>query len=401
MEHGMSLEVVVVLSASLVIWGIVGSRLESWNITAPMSFLVVGFLVANEPLDVIEIEIGDEGLRTLAEITLAVVLFGDAARVRVRELFSDAALPGRLLGIGLPLTMVLGTLGAKLLFPDLSWWVCAVIGTAVAPTDAALGAAIIDDERVPSRIRRVLNVESGLNDGIATPFVSFFVVAAVTGVAMQGESRGDALLDLAIGVVGGVVLGTGAGWLMAKAGDHDDTARAVGVAGLAVLSYAATVTAGGNGFVAAFVAGLAFGAMMPAAERTPSLELTHLGGSVLSQSVWFLVGSVMVPELAGISWREVVYAALALTAVRMVPVAVAVLGMGLDRATVGVLGWFGPRGLASVVFALLAFGELGAGDGDRVVMVITAVVVGSVLLHGASAAPVAARYGATSHPGTD
>lgn len=397
MEHGMSLEVVVVLSASLVIWGIVNSRVERWNITAPMTFLVVGFLVANEPLSLIEVEIGGEGLRELAEIALAVVLFGDAARVKVRELFADAALPGRLLGIGLPLTMILGTVGAKLLFPDLSWWVCAVIGTAVAPTDAALGAAIIDDERVPSRIRRVLNVESGLNDGIATPFVSFFVVAAATGVALQGESRGAAIVDLAIGVGAGVAIGGGAGWLMARAKATDETARAVGVAGLAVLSYAATVAMSGNGFVAAFVAGLAFGAVMPAAERAPTLELTHLGGSVLSQSVWFLVGAVMVPELAGLSWREVVFALVALTVARMVPVAIAVVGLGLDRATVGVLGWFGPRGLASVVFALLAFGQLDPADGERVVTVITAVVVGSVVLHGASAAPVASRYGA-SHP---
>jgi NhaP-type Na+/H+ or K+/H+ antiporter len=400
MEHGVSLEFVVVLSASLVIWGIVGRRLETANITAPMTFLVVGFLVANEPLSLVDIEIGGEGLRSLAEITLAVVLFGDAARVRVRELRSDTALPARLLGIGLPLTMALGTLGAKVLFPDLSWWVCAVIGAAVAPTDAALGAAIIEDERVPGRIRRVLNVESGLNDGIATPFVSFFVVAAATGVAMNGESRGEAVLDLVIGVVSGVVLGAGAGWLMAKAGDQDETARAVGVAGLAVLSYAATVALGGNGFVAAFVAGLAFGAMVPAAERAPSLELTHLGGSVLSQSVWFLVGAVMVPELAGLSWREAVFALLALTVIRMLPVAASVVGMGLDRATVGVLGWFGPRGLASVVFALLAFGELGPAEGDSVVTVVTAVVVGSVVLHGVTAAPVATRFGATSHPAT-
>jgi NhaP-type Na+/H+ or K+/H+ antiporter len=399
MEHGMSLEVLVVLSASLVIWGIVSGWFERWNVTAPMVFLAVGFLVANEPLSLIEVEIGGDGLRELAEITLAVVLFGDAARVRVRELFADAALPGRLLGIGLPLTMVLGTVGAKLLFPDLSWWVCAVIGTAVAPTDAALGAAIIDDERVPQRIRRVLNVESGLNDGIATPFVSFFIVAAATGVALQGESRGDALIDLAIGVGAGVALGAGAGWLMARSSDVDETARAVGVAGLAVLSFAATVALGGNGFVAAFVAGLAFGATVPAAQRTPSLELTHLGGSVLSQAVWFLVGAVMAPELARVSWREIVFVVVALTLARMVPVAIAVAGMGLDRATVGVLGWFGPRGLASVVFALLAFGQLGSADGERVVTAITAVVVGSVLLHGASAGPVAARYGA-SHQNT-
>jgi NhaP-type Na+/H+ or K+/H+ antiporter len=397
MEHGMSLEVLVVLSTSLVVWGIVSSRVERLNVTAPMTFLAVGFVVANEPLSLIDVEIGGDGLRELAEIALAVVLFGDAARVRVRELFADAALPGRLLGIGLPLTMMLGTVGAKVLFPDLSWWVCAVIGTAVAPTDAALGAAIIDDERVPARIRRVLNVESGLNDGIATPFVSFFIVAAATGMALQGESRGGALVDLAIGLGAGVAIGGGAGWLMARASASDERARAVGVAGLAVLSYAATVAMSGNGFVAAFVAGLAFGAVMPAAERVPTLELTHLGGSVLSQSVWFLVGAVMVPELAGLSWREVVFALVALTVARMVPVAIAVVGLGLDRATVGVLGWFGPRGLASVVFALLAFGQLDPANGERVVTVITAVVVGSVVLHGASAAPVASRF-AASHP---
>jgi sodium/hydrogen antiporter len=392
MEAGVSLEVLVVLSASLVIWGVVASRFERWNVTAPMAFVAVGLVVANDPLSLVHVSIGGEGLRELAEIALAVVLFGDAARVRADELFADAALPGRLLGIGLPLTMVAGTLAAAVLFPDLSWWVCAVIGAAVAPTDAALGAAIIDDERVPSRIRRVLNVESGLNDGIATPFVSFFVVAAATGMALDGQSRGGALLELALGLACGVVLGAVAGWLMTHVGPTDATAQAIGVAGLAVLSFAATVIIGGNGFVAAFVAGLAFGTVSRSAREQPPLELTHLGGSVLSHSVWFLVGAVMVPELAGVSWREIVYAAVALTVARMVPVAIAVVGLGLDRATIGVLGWFGPRGLASVVFALLAVGQLDTASGESVVRVITAVVVGSVLLHGVSAAPLAGRY---------
>jgi NhaP-type Na+/H+ or K+/H+ antiporter len=281
----------------------------------------------------------------------------------------------------------------------MSWWVCAVIGTAVAPTDAALGAAIVSDERVPARIRRALNVESGLNDGIVTPFVKFCIVAAAIGTSVETESEGAALVELLVGVAGGVAIGVIGGWLMGRArfaGLGSRAYRNVGVTALAVLSYALLVQIGGNGFVAAFVAGLAYGAVTTD-ERDESLEFTHQSADLLSIVVWFFFGAVMVPTVQDTSWREWVFAACALTVVRMVPVAVALIGTGFDRATVGVLGWFGPRGLASVVFALLALEGLVPADGERVVPIITVTVLLSVVAHGISAIPIGGRY-AASHP---
>ena len=178
MHEGIHMGTLAAVAGCFVLWGLVSARLPLWNVSAPMGFVAAGMVLAagSEPL--LHISMGSAAVLQLTELALAVVLFGDAATVSTQWLRHDAALPGRLLLVGLPLTMALGTVGAHLLLPGLSWWVAAVIGAAVAPTDAALGAAIMEDERVPIRVRRVLNVESGLNDGIATPFVSFFLVAA-------------------------------------------------------------------------------------------------------------------------------------------------------------------------------------------------------------------------------
>jgi NhaP-type Na+/H+ or K+/H+ antiporter len=362
-----------------------------------MFFVVAGLLLANGPTGIAEVELGSTGVRDIAEIALALVLFGDAAQVRVRDLRRDSGPPARLLLIGLPITMVLGTLAAKWVLPDLSWWVCAVVGTAVAPTDAALGAAIVEDERVPVRVRRILNVESGLNDGIATPFVKFALVAAVVGTSLETDSEGGALVELLLGAVGGVAIGAVAGWLLVRAraaGWGTATAHSVAVAAVAVGAFAAMDQLGGNGFIAAFVAGLAYGAVTRAAPDA-ALHFTHELGGVLSMLVWFLFGAVMLPVLRDAGWREAVFALLALTVVRMAPVALSLVGAGFDRSTVAVIGWFGPRGLASVVFALLAVEALAPDDALRVVAAVTATVVASVVLHGASAAPVGKRYGAS------
>ncbi|MEN9645550.1 MAG: hypothetical protein RL238_2219 [Actinomycetota bacterium] len=406
MEHGLSMAVVVSVTVTLLAWTLVSQRLSRWNITAPMWFVAAGFLLA-EGWSIVHIGLGSGGLRELAEVTLAVVLFGDAARVSVAALRRDPGLPGRLLLVGLPLTMVLGTVAAKALMPSLSWWVCAVIGASVAPTDAALGAAIMDDERVPARIRRVLNVESGLNDGIVTPFVKFFLVAAVVGTELETENEFRAVREMGIGVVIGVAIGLGGALLLHRARTADWSSpayRAAAVAGLSLMSYAAALELSGNGFVAAFVGGLAYGAGTRRAGRAAgeseiehSLEFTHQSAELLSLIVWFLFGALMVPVLSDLVWQDVAFAVLALTVVRMVPVALVLAGTGLDRATVAVVGWFGPRGLASVVFALLAVDGLTPDDGSQAVRVITATVLLSVVLHGVSAAPVSARFGASHH----
>ena len=395
MNHGIDLEVLAAIAAGAVLWGLVSSRLERWNITAPIAFVVFGLIAANEPLSLIDIHANSAAVRTIAEITLALVLFSDASRVNLGRLRDDAAVPTRLLLIGLPLTIGLGCLAALVVFGGMDPWVAAVIGAAVAPTDAALGAPIMEDHRIPRRVRRILNVESGLNDGIATPVVMFFIAGAASEAHVAGaHGPGAALLDLLIGAAVGAVVALAGGWLLRRAeaaGWSEAGFRPVAVLGLALLAYAAAVEAGGNGFVAAFLGGLAFGWIMRT-DASEALELTADGGTVGSIVIWFLFGALLVPTLDHIGWDTVLYAAVSLTVVRMVPVALALVGTGLDRATVGIVGWFGPRGLASVVFALIAFDSMDPADAQTVLGVVTMVVLLSVVAHGASARPLAGWY---------
>jgi NhaP-type Na+/H+ or K+/H+ antiporter len=379
-------------------------RLARWNISGPIAFVAAGMVcsVLGNPEEVLALE--TEGLLVLTELTLALVLFSDAAEVPLRRLERDAGLPTRLLVVGLPLTMVAGALGAKLLLPDLSWWVCAVIGAAVAPTDAALGAAIVEDQRVPGRIRRVLNVESGLNDGIATPFVSFFLVAAVAGTAYEVESDARAIIALLGGAVVGIGVGAAVGRALTAArqrGWSEPLTMPLAAAAAAVGAYGAADTLELNGFVAAFVGGLAFGAALPREHLSETMTFARRTGSTLALFVWFLFGVLILGPLEAITWREVVFAAIALTVARMVPVAIALTRSGLDRSTVAVIGWFGPRGLASVVFALIALEMLPPDEATATLAAIGATVLASVVLHGVTAAPIAARYGASHPPSAD
>jgi sodium/hydrogen antiporter len=378
--------------------------LDRLSITPALAFVAIGLVVANPPLSLIEIDVGSETVRSVAEVTLALVLFSDAAGVNLQRLRADARVPVRLLLIGLPLTIAVGIGLSLALFADLDPWVCAVVATAVAPTDAALGAPLMADRRIPARVRRELNVESGLNDGLVTPIVTFFIAGAVAEGGSQPDlSPGSALIDLALGVLVGVGLGFAAETAMGLARRIGMTAGAerLAVLALALLTYAAAVELGGNGFVAAFAGGLAFGATRLSAAEV--LAFASETGELLGIVVWFVFGAVAVTVLDGAPWSVVAFAALALSVGRMVPVAIALAGSGLSRWTVGFLGWFGPRGLASVVFALIAFDEL-AADQTRTTMLaaIFATVLLSVVAHGLTAKPLAGRYAAytqrTGHP---
>ena len=398
MEHGLDVTVVAVVAASALLWALLSARLQRFNLSAPMAFVALGLVSSHGPLAVIDVHIDSSTARSVAELTLAIVLFVDASRVNVRALRHDAALPVRLLAIGLPLTIGTGFLVAAGLYGGTSLWVVAVIAAAVAPTDAALGAPIVQDTRVPGRIRRVLNVESGLNDGIATPFVGIFVAGAAAAESMAGaHGVGAAALDLLGGLGVGVGVGLGAAALLrlaVAAGYSEPAFRPLVPLAAALLAYAVAVQFGTNGFIAAFVGGMAFGSLLPA-ELSGTIEFTNVVGELLSLLMWFLVGAAMlVPALQDARWQDVAFALLALTVVRMVPVAIASIGLGLDRRTVAFIGWFGPRGLASVIFALLAYDALDDADGARVLAAVTITVVASVVAHGVSASPLAARYGA-------
>ncbi|HLM63559.1 MAG TPA: cation:proton antiporter, partial [Acidimicrobiales bacterium] len=270
MEHGLDTEVMAVFTAAVVVWSLMSARLDRLSVTPALAFVVIGLALANPPLSVIDVDVGSETVRSLAEVTLALVLFSDAARVDVRRLRADAGVPVRLLLIGLPLTVAAGVGLSLVLFSDLDPWVCAVIAAAVAPTDAALGAPILADRRIPARVRRELNVESGLNDGLVTPVVTFVIAGAVAEAGSQPDlSPGSALVDLALGVLVGVGVGLAGGVAMRLARRRSwstAAAETVGVLALALVAYAAAVELGGNGFVAAFVGGLAFGTIREAGE---------------------------------------------------------------------------------------------------------------------------------------
>jgi sodium/hydrogen antiporter len=386
---------IAVISACVVVWGLVSARLGQWDVTAPIAFVVFGLLATNGPLTLFHLRLHSSDIRSLAELTLALVLFADASRVNFKALRADVALPARLLAIGLPLTIGFGAAVAAGLFTHAGLWVAAAIGAIVAPTDAALGASIMQDERVPTGVRRALNVESGLNDGIATPFVNLFLAGALATEAARTGGVGHAAVEL----LGGAALGAGTGALGAvlltlsrRAGWSAAGFLPLSVLGLALFAYAVALLTGTNGFVAAFCAGMAFGTV--AGDDTELLAFGEEAGTLLSLLVWFSFGAVMVvPGFEGAGWRDVIFALLALTVVRMVPVALALTGSGLDRPTVPFIGWFGPRGLASVVFGLIAVDSLTPADGHLVLCAVTVTVTASVVAHGISASPLARRYG--------
>jgi NhaP-type Na+/H+ or K+/H+ antiporter len=389
---------IVAIAGSLVVWGLVSARLEALNVSAPMAFVALGVVLANDPLSAIDVNVRGETLRSLAEVTLALLLFSDAARVNLRVLRRDTGVPSRLLLIGLPLTIALGTGLAIVLFPDLNPWAAAVIAAAVAPTDAALGAQVVEDTHVPERIRRVLNVESGLNDGIATPFVTFFIAGTVAdAVAQSSTTLGGALADLAVGVLVGAAVGLGGGLLLkfsTSRGWASPTYSGIAVVALALMAYALAIELGGNGFIGAFVGGIAFGTVMhDPKQREVTLGFDSQAGEFLSLVVWFLFGAVIVTALDAATWQTVVFVVLALTVARMVPVALALFGEGFTHTTVAFMGWFGPRGMASVVFAVIAFDSMTGPDAKAVLAAITLTVLVSVVAHGLTAAPLSRRYG--------
>jgi NhaP-type Na+/H+ or K+/H+ antiporter len=396
----MSPSVLIAVSIVLFCWAVLSERIAASNITGPLVFLVAGFALGNPTWGVVTVDIDSSTVHDLAELTLALLLFADASKVRLGAARADVPLTGRLLGIGLPLTVVGGAVLAVVLFPDLPLALAGLIAAGLAPTDAALSASVISDERLPGVVRRVLNVESGLNDGIVTPVVTFCIASAATvlGLTTHGSEGGfNALGQIVVGVgIGGGLAAVG-GRALATAhrrGWMQHGARRLATLALALLSFLVASELGGNPFVAAFVAGLVFGAVS-GADTVESVELAELGGGLLSLVLWFVFGAGLVlPALEDLDAAVIAYAVCSLTVVRMVPVALALAGAGQHRSTVAFIGWFGPRGLASVVFALLALEELGESD-PRVLAAlhtITVTIALSVVAHGLTARPLAGRY---------
>jgi len=367
-------------------------------VTGPIVFLVLGAVLGRTLVDA---EVEGAAIRTLAEVALVLVLFHDAAELQPRALRSDLRFTARLLLVGLPLTIGAGFLVAHVLFPDVGVWLALLLAAALAPTDAGLGAATVLNPAVPARVRRILNVESGLNDGLATPVV-LFAIAAAAGTAGHSATHHlfHAVGEVAIGVLVGIAAGFLAGRLVEKARDlgwADRTLLPIATLAVPLLCYYGADALGGNGFIAAFVAGTSYAVgQVSVADLHDTVGLTGLASTFLGYAVWTVFGVVAFSDLHRlVTWQSLLYSVLSLSVLRMLPVALCLLGGGLRIQTVAFVGWFGPRGLASIIFALIAFESLQADPAVSTVLgVIATTIVLSVLAHGLTASPWSERYGA-------
>lgn len=387
-----------ILAIAVLAYGATANAFERTPFAGAILFTATGLALGPAGLSLLNPNVEAEALRTLAELALALVLFTDAANADIGELRRSLSLPQRLLLVGLPLTVVAGFIPGYLVFPELGLAGVAVLAIALAPTDAALGKAVVTDETVPARIRTALNVESGLNDGICVPV--FLVALAVVSETMEPQALGQYALKVAVAEIG---IGVGIGLLFSLL-----AVRAIGacsargwisaswkqllVPALALACFGASQWAGGSGFISCFVAGLAFGALEKQ-HKAPLLEAAEGLGDALALCLWVLFGAVVAGPLLGhLTWKAAAYAALSLTIVRMIPVWLGLAGRKLSVKDRLFIGWFGPRGLASIVFAVMAVDADVPGK-ETISLVVSVTILLSVIAHGLSAKPFSRLLG--------
>lgn len=388
---------VIVLLVVLLGWALVARRLARWSITTAIAMVLAGMALTAGADPVITLDLETKTVERGVEVVLAILLFIDATEVPHGILGREPRITIRLLAIGLPLSLLLAWLAGFALLPSGDAWVLALLAIIVVPVDLAPAVAIVRDRRVPRRLREIVNVEAGLNDGLVAPLFLFCVAGAT---AAPGSTAAEALVEagpailVSLGV--GAAVGVCGAQLLTNSWNHgwsEPSALRLGVLALPLLAYALAILMGGNGFVAAFLAGAFFAS---GARELPAgtLQLTEDVGELLALIVWFVFGKAVNEVLGGgVTVGIVVYAVLALTAVRILPILLALRGTGIGRRDAVFLGWMGPRGLASIVFGFLALIDLEGAEDTLVTKVMVVTVLLSVVLHGLSAGPIGAAYG--------
>ena len=393
-----SYQILAIIAAFAFLYSLVASRLERTPVSGALVYVICGLLCGTSLLGLVDLQLDAEVIARLAEITLAVVLFSDSAGANLKVLRKVEQLPVRLLLIGLPLTIALGFAAGYLIFDGMSLFAIALLATMLAPTDAALGKGVVTNEDVPDAVRQGLNVESGLNDGICVPVLLLFLSLATTTVSGSDTVAMVVKLPLqaiGIGALVGLVLAVLGGPALKFCYLRDWVKGSwvqVPVIALALTCFGLAQWLGGSGFIAAFVGGLIFGGLTHQ-HKEELLRGAEGTGDTLALITWFAFGAVVVgPQFVNITWQVVVYAILSLTVVRMLPVMLCLIGKQSQLDTKLFLGWFGPRGLASIVFIVMVAAK-NLPEQEVLVTTVTWTIVLSIVLHGISANPLAKIYG--------
>jgi NhaP-type Na+/H+ or K+/H+ antiporter len=362
-------------------------RIERLAITAPMLFTLGGIALFAVIPDLPERDAGLRLMRTLSELALVLLLFTDASRSDLLVLRQIRELPVRLLTVGMFLTICLGAVGALALFDSLTLWDAIILAAILSPTDAGLGQEIVTSKQVPARIRQALGVEAGFNDGLAVPFLLFFMALAEEAEGVVGFHLFQFIGEqLGIGGLIGLAIGFGGAWLLDRAFRCEWMAESLqqrAVVSLPLLCMLVCEELGGSMFIAAFVGGLAAQIRCPMVGRHSS-EFGEEWGQMLNLAVFFLFGLLVYDQWSLFTPLIWIYAVLSLTLVRILPVAVALLGTRLHRASVLFIGWFGPRGLASIVLGLIYVQEMYGTLNPLIGQTVMATVLLSIFAHGLS-----------------
>jgi len=387
-----------IIAAGVLGFSFISGRIQKTVLTPPMIFMLFGLLFGPHGLGFISFNVEHGFIHILAELTLILVLFTDASRIDLRLLCRQHDFPLRLLLLGLPLTIVLGVIAAIFLFPQLNIWEAAVLAAILAPTDAALGQAVVSSKIVPIRIRQALNVESGLNDGMVLPLILIFI--SLGGVSAHLATISYWVKFTAMQVIFGPLVGIAVGYcggkvikILSNKGWMSHIFQELSALGLAILAYALAESIHGNGFISAFFAGLILGNYFRSL-CTCLYEFAEAEGQLLTLLTFMIFGAVLLPTtLEHLNIHTITYAILSLTLIRMVPVALSLIGVHLRWVTIGFLGWFGPRGIASILFALLVLEKASIPGKQEILSIVALTVFGSVILHGVSAYPFSKWYG--------
>ena len=392
-------QILAILSAFAFLYSLVASRLERTPVSGALVYVVAGLICGPLGLQIVDLNVDSAAISWLAELTLAVVLFTDSANAHLMVLRRFEVIPVRLLLVGLPLTILAGFGVGELLFPNLGFFQIALLATMLAPTDAALGKAVVTNESVPVSVRESLNVESGLNDGICVPVLLLFLAlagGAAGGWQTLGLAATLSLKAIGIGASVGMGLGICGSAALRVCSDRQWTAGSwlqIPVIALSLLCFASAQWLGGSGFIASFVGGMTFGALTRR-HKHAVLEAAEGTGDTLALLTWFAFGTLLwIHPFENHNWRIIVYAVASLTLVRMLPVFVSLAGLGLRTDTKLFVGWFGPRGLASIVFAVMIIDEHLPGTETLVATTAWAIVL-SIIAHGLSANYLARAYSA-------